>query len=132
MAAPLPHGEVKDYKPVTDEMLLNPPPGDWLMYSRTYDAWRYSPLKQINKKNINQLHIAWVKGLPAGTTETIPIVHDGVMYLIAPGADVMAVDATDGDIIWQYHRDFKDPHLARPGAHQGHRDLQGHGLLHGA
>ncbi|MFZ1206459.1 MAG: PQQ-binding-like beta-propeller repeat protein [Candidatus Acidiferrales bacterium] len=112
MAAPLPHGEVKDYKPVTDEMLLNPPPGDWLMYSRTYDAWRYSPLKQINKKNINQLHIAWVKGLPAGTTETIPIVHDGVMYLIAPGADVMAVDATDGDIIWQYHRDFKDPHLA--------------------
>ena len=33
MAAPLPHGEVKDYKPVTDEMLLNPPPGDWLMYA---------------------------------------------------------------------------------------------------
>jgi len=112
MAAPLPHGVVKDYKPVTDEMLLNPPPGDWLQYSRTYDAWRYSPLKQINKKNVSQLHIAWVKGLPAGTTETIPIVHDGVMYLIAPGADVMAVDATDGDIIWQYHRDFKDPRLA--------------------
>ena len=61
---------------------------------------------------MSQLHIAWVKGLPAGTTETIPIVHDGVMYLIAPGADVMAVDATDGDIIWQYHRDFKDPRLA--------------------
>ena len=32
MAAPLPHGVVKDYKPVTDEMLLNPPPGDWLQY----------------------------------------------------------------------------------------------------
>ncbi|MGA8871413.1 MAG: PQQ-binding-like beta-propeller repeat protein [Candidatus Acidiferrales bacterium] len=112
MAAPLPHGVVKDYKPVTDEMLLNPPPGDWLQYSRTYDAWRYSPLKQINKKNVSQLHIAWVKGLPAGTTETIPIVHDGVMYLIAPGADVMAVDATNGDIIWQYHRDFKEPRVA--------------------
>ena len=111
MAAPLPHGVVKDYKPVTDEMLLNPPPGDWLQYSRTYDAWRYSPLKQINKKNVSQLHIAWVQGLPAGTTETIPIVHDGVMYLIAPGADVMAVDATNGDIIWQYHRDFKNPRL---------------------
>jgi len=111
MAAPLPHGVVKDYKPVTDEMLLNPPPGDWLQYSRTYNAWRYSPLKQINKKNVSELHIAWVQGLPAGTTETIPIVHDGVMYLIAPGADVMAVDATNGDIIWQYHRDFKNPRL---------------------
>ena len=55
--------QVKNYKPVTQEMLLNPSPNDWLMYSRTYDAWRYSPLKQINKKNVKQLRIAWVHGL---------------------------------------------------------------------
>jgi alcohol dehydrogenase (cytochrome c) len=107
----LPHGTVKDYKPVTDQDLLNPSPNDWLQYSRTYDAWRYSPLKQINKKTIGNLHVAWVKGLPTGITETIPIVHDGVMYLVAPGADVMAIDATNGDIIWQYHRAFKDPRV---------------------
>ena len=112
MFAPqLPHDEVTDYKPVTNDMLLNPPPGDWLQYSRTYDAWRYSPLKQINKKTVSQLRVAWVQGLPQGTTEAIPIVHDGVMYLVAPGADVMAVDATDGHIIWQYHREFKNPRL---------------------
>ena len=108
---PLPHGTVKDYKPVTDQDLLNPSPNDWLQFSRTYDAWRYSPLKQINKKTVSNLHIAWVKGLPAGITETIPIVHDGVMYLVAPGADVMAVDATNGDIIWEYKRAFKDPRV---------------------
>jgi alcohol dehydrogenase (cytochrome c) len=68
MAAPPPHGTVQNYKPVTDDMLLNPSPDDWLQFSRTYDAWRYSPLKQINKKNVASLHIAWVKGLPAGTT----------------------------------------------------------------
>ena len=28
-------------------MLVNPSPDDWLMYSRTYDAQRFSPLKQI-------------------------------------------------------------------------------------
>ena len=56
---PLPHGTVKDYKPVTADMLLNPSPDDWLQFSRTYDAWRYSPLKQVNKKNVGQLHIAW-------------------------------------------------------------------------
>ncbi len=39
-------------------MLLNPSPDDWLMYSRTYDAFRDSPLKQINKKNVGQLRMA--------------------------------------------------------------------------
>jgi alcohol dehydrogenase (cytochrome c) len=108
---PLPHDTVKDYKPVTNDMLLNPRPDDWLMFSRTYDAWRYSPLKQINKKTVNQLHIAWVKGLPAGTTETIPLVHDGIIYLIAPGSDVMAVDGKTGDIIWEYKRTYKNPQI---------------------
>ncbi|HEY6904153.1 MAG TPA: hypothetical protein VI216_07575, partial [Candidatus Acidoferrales bacterium] len=74
--------QVQNYKPVTNDMLLHPSPNDWLMYSRTYDAFRDSPLKQINKKNISQLRMAWVRGLGEGVTETIPIVHDGVMYVI--------------------------------------------------
>src|ERR1700728_407981 len=108
---PLPHATLKNYKPVTAEMLLNPSPDDWLQFSRTYDAWRYSPLKQINKKNVGQLHIAWVKRLPAGTNETIPLVHDGVIYTIAPGSDVMAIDGTNGDVIWEYKRTYKNPQL---------------------
>ena len=111
MAAPLPHGTVQNYKPVTNDMLLNPSPDDWLQFSRTYDAWRYSPLKQITTKNVSKLHIAWVKGLPAGTTETIPLVHDGIIYTIAPGSDVMAIDGTNGDVIWEYHRTYKNPQV---------------------
>jgi len=105
-------GEVKNYKPVTTEMLLNPSPDDWLQYSRTYDAWRYSPLKQINKKNVGQLRMAWSRGLGAGITETVPIEHDGVMYTIAPGGSVQAIDATDGDLIWEYKRQYKNPQAA--------------------
>jgi PQQ-dependent dehydrogenase (methanol/ethanol family) len=101
--------EVRNYKPVTKEMLLNPSPDDWLMYSRTYDAFRDSPLKQINKNNVSQLRMAWVRGLGEGVTETIPIVHDGVMYVIAPGGYVDALDATNGDLIWEYKRAFKNP-----------------------
>jgi PQQ-dependent dehydrogenase (methanol/ethanol family) len=101
--------EVQNYKPVTKEMLLNPSPDDWLMYSRTYDAFRDSPLKQINKNNVSQLRMAWVRGLGEGVTETIPIVHDGVMYVIAPGGYVDAIDATNGDLIWEYKRTFKNP-----------------------
>ncbi|HTW67512.1 MAG TPA: PQQ-binding-like beta-propeller repeat protein [Bryobacteraceae bacterium] len=95
---------VKDYVPVTQEMLLHPSPDDWLMYSRTYDAQRYSPLKQINRGNVGELRMAWTRGLGPGTSETIPIVHNGVMYLVEPGAMVLALDATNGDLIWQYKR----------------------------
>ncbi len=47
-------------------MLENPSPDDWLMYSRTYDAQRFSPLKQITRDNVGQLRMAWSRGLPRG------------------------------------------------------------------
>ena len=37
--------------PVTTAMLEKPSADDWLMYSRTYDSQRYSPLNQIKKSN---------------------------------------------------------------------------------
>src|SRR5215469_11339474 len=96
--------QVQNYKPVTQEMLLNPSPDDWLMFSRTYDAQRFSPLKQITKQNVGQLHLAWVRGLANGQTETIPIVHNGVLYVVAPGAAVEALNAANGDLLWEYQR----------------------------
>jgi alcohol dehydrogenase (cytochrome c) len=93
-----------DLVPVTSKMLENPSPNDWLMYNRTYDSQRYSPLKQITKGNVGQLKLAWSKTQAAGTQETIPLVHNGVMYIQAPGAVVQALDATSGDVIWQYDR----------------------------
>ncbi len=55
--------QVQNFIPVTEQMLENPSPGDWLMYSRTYDAQRYSPLKQIDKQNVGQLRMAWTRGM---------------------------------------------------------------------
>src|SRR3974390_1302215 len=97
-------GQVKNYVPVTEQMLLNPAPGDWLMYSRTYDAQRFSPLKEINRGNVSQLRMAWTRGLGPGTIETIPIVHNGTIYVIEPGGIVQALDGTNGDLIWEYKR----------------------------
>jgi alcohol dehydrogenase (cytochrome c) len=93
--------------PVTDEMLRNPEAADWLMYSRTYDAQRFSPLKEINRGNVGRLQRAWSKPLPAGRLEVIPLVHEGVMYLTTPGtreagSRVWALDATTGELLWEY------------------------------
>ena len=105
-----------DFRPVTEEVLANPDPADWLMLNRTFDQQRYSPLDQINKSNVGQLRMAWSRGLPAGTQESVPIVYRGVMYLFAPGAAIQAVDATNGDLIWEYARDYPqgvNPRAAR-------------------
>ena len=105
--------QVQNYKPVTKEMLENPSPEDWLMFSRTYDAQRYSPLNQINKQNVGQLHLAWERGMGNGQTETIPIVHNGVMYVVNPGAVVQALNATNGDLLWEYKRKIADNQAAQ-------------------
>ncbi len=94
--------QVQNFKPVTEQELENPDPADWLMFSRTYDAQRYSPLNQINKENVGDLALAWSRGLTTGATETVPIVHDGVIYMIVPPANVVALDGTTGDLLWEY------------------------------
>ena len=55
------HAQENSFESVSDEMLLNPDPSDWLMYSRTYDNQRFSPLDQINRENVNYLEIAWAR-----------------------------------------------------------------------
>src|SRR2546430_530537 len=54
------------FAPVTKEMLANPGPDDWLMYSRTYDAQRFSPLTQITRDNVGQLRPVFKKELGTG------------------------------------------------------------------
>ena len=94
------------FVPVTQAMQANPDPADWLHISRTYDEHRFSPLTQINKGNVGQLRMAWSRGLPAGVQESTPIVYRGVMYVMAPGAAVQALNAVNGDLIWEYQRNY--------------------------
>src|SRR6185437_14828390 len=64
--------------PVTDEMLRNPPPGDWLQWRRTYDGWAYSPLMQINRDTVKNLKVArtWSLASPEdAVNEFTPLVH---------------------------------------------------------
>ena len=94
------------FVPVTQAMQANPDPADWLHISRTYNQHRFSPLTQINKGNVGQLRMAWSRGLPAGVQESTPIVYRGVMYVMAPGAAVQALNAVNGDLIWEYQRNY--------------------------
>jgi len=97
-------GEVKNYVPVTDAMLRNPDPGDWLMIRRDYKATYYSPLSQITAQNVNDLRLAWSWALQDGASngnQPAPIVHNGVLYMNNAGMVLQAVDARSGDLIWE-------------------------------
>ncbi len=97
-------GEVKNFVPVTDEMLRNPPPGDWLMARRNYQAWSHSPLTAITRDNVKNLRLAWSWAMnEGGANQTMPLVHDGIMYLTNTLNMVQALDAATGDLIWENH-----------------------------
>src|SRR5262245_54609141 len=97
--------QTNSFAPVTDEMLRSPSPNDWLMFSRTYDANRFSPLSQVNKQNVAQLKQMWMRDMgTGGSQESIPIVYRGVMYAFQPPATIVALDATNGKLIWEYKR----------------------------
>ncbi|TYB85221.1 PQQ-binding-like beta-propeller repeat protein [Oceaniovalibus sp. ACAM 378] len=94
---------------VTDEMLLNPPDGDWLMWRRTYNGWGYSPLDQINKENVGDLKLAWAWAMtPGGRTQETPLVHDGIIYIQNSTHLIQALDGATGDLIWEYQYALPD------------------------
>ncbi len=91
--------------PVTDAMLQDPDPADWLNWRRTLDGQGHSPLDQITTENVDRLRLAWSWGMAPGSQQTTPIVHDGIMFLANPGEMVQALDAATGELIWTYRRD---------------------------
>src|SRR5690606_2883162 len=105
--------QMADFQPVTDDDILNPAPEDWIHWRNTLDGWGYSQLDQITAENVGNLDYAWGWAMEPGSQETTPIVHDGIMYLASPGAIVQALDATSGQMLWEYRREM--PEGARPG-----------------
>jgi alcohol dehydrogenase (cytochrome c) len=97
-------GTVKNYTPVTDEMLRNQDPGDWLMARRNYQGWSHSPLTQITPGNARELQLVWSWGMSEGQgNEPSPLVHNGILYIVNIQNIVQALDARTGDLIWENH-----------------------------
>ena len=96
--------------PVTDEMLRNPPPGDWLNWRRTYNGWGYSALNQINRTNVKNLKVAWTFSMDSSS--------DAVNEFDAARSrrnhvpvelrrdDSDALDAKTGTLLWKFTWDL--------------------------
>ena len=97
-----------DFVPVTDAMLQDPAPDDWLMWRRTLDGWGYSPLDQIDRENVGELRLVWTRGLAAGSQQGTPLAYGGVLYMPNPRDVIQAIDAVTGDLLWEYRRERPD------------------------
>ena len=98
----------REFVPVTDAMLQDPDPADWPMWRRTLDGWGYSPLDQVNRDNVGELQMAWSRALPAGTQEVTPLAYGGVVYMPTVSDIIQALEATSGDLIWEYRRNLPE------------------------
>jgi PQQ-dependent dehydrogenase (methanol/ethanol family) len=112
--------QVATYREVTEALLRNPPPEDWLNWRRTDNNWGYSTLTQITTQNVQQLQLAWSWHMDdTGANEATPLVHDGIMYLPNPRGVIQALDAATGDLIWEYRRGTEEapaPRAPNPNA----------------
>ncbi len=96
---------LRNYSSVNDELLKNPPASDWLVWRRTYDNMGYSPLDSINRQTVSNLQLTWHQPVTSGNNMPTPLVHDGVMFLYSAGDVVLAMDATNGELLWRYSHD---------------------------
>jgi alcohol dehydrogenase (cytochrome c) len=81
---------------------------NWSVYNRSLDGFRFSPLKEITRSNVSNLVTAWIHqpgAITQGLVET-PLAIDGIVYSIASGDRVFAIDGATGKEIWHYY-----PHL---------------------
>ena len=95
------------WEPVTDVRLLNPEPGDWLTYRRTFDATGFSPLTEINRDNVDDLRMVWSYAMRDGSRWlATPIIANGIMYIGEGTGRIIALDAVTGELRWSHTRTY--------------------------
>ena len=83
---------------------------DWIENGGDIRNDRFSSLTQINKTNVGTLTQAWSvdlgicpsHGASCGSEEATPVEYQGTMYIQTPINGVYALDATTGQVLWNF------------------------------
>ena len=96
--------------PSVSQAMLNNAAKDsknFLATNGNYGQTRFHPADKITAKNVNGLHVAWIFQTDVReSTETSPIVVNGVMYVTTSFDHVYALNAKTGEQIWHYKHDM--------------------------
>src|SRR5262252_7678674 len=75
----------------------------WSDYGGAADSAQYTALTRINKENVKNLRIAWT--YPTGDNRKYffgPLMANGMLYVLAKGNSIVALNAATGKEIWTY------------------------------
>ena len=116
VAASAPAASSSSITPQADE--------DWVAYGRGYDARRYTPLTQIDKRNVHRLERIWTVrtgDLPQHRwgAETTPLKVGDTLYLCTARSRMMALDAASGTVKWRFDPGVKDSDIPYTAACRG-------------
>ena len=87
---------------------------EWPAYGHDAGGSRFSPARQVNEKNVQQLKVAWTfqtgelktyegtKTIEKAAFETTPIMIGNTLYFSTPSCRVFAVDPATGASKWTY------------------------------
>ncbi len=96
--------------PTVSQSMLNNAASDsknFLATNGNYNQTRFHPASQITTSNAKNLHVAWIFQTDVReSTETSPIVVNGVMYVTTSFDHVYALNAQTGEQIWHYKHDM--------------------------
>ncbi|PYT24182.1 MAG: pyrrolo-quinoline quinone [Acidobacteria bacterium] len=78
----------------------------WSVYGGGAENIRYSALDQINRENVDKLEVAWTfdtgDSFADSEMQCNPIMVDGVLYATTPKLRVIALDASQGKLLWTF------------------------------
>jgi len=89
-----------------------PPTGAWLKTGGNLYNQNFSPLAQINRRNVADLKAVWrtrLDGSGVGAKysgEAQPVFYQGVVYVVTGADDVFATSVATGEVLWKYHADL--------------------------
>lgn len=109
------NGTIARSQPAAVQPVAGVAPQDWPAYGRTEAGVRYSPLAQINERNVKDLKVAWTyhtedfktaNDSGETTNEVTPIKVGDKVFLCTAHQFLDALDASTGKRLWRF-----DPHL---------------------
>jgi quinohemoprotein ethanol dehydrogenase len=78
---------------------------------------RYSSLESITPENVAKLHLVWQGSFSpkldasALEEESTSLVNEGVMYMVTPEDNVVAVDAATGEKAWEWKAEVEESEM---------------------
>jgi alcohol dehydrogenase (cytochrome c) len=116
-----------DSESITAERLSEPKPGDWLGYRRTHDVTAFSPLREITRRNVEDLRPVWAYTMRDNSRwVATPIVANGLMYVSEGSGRVVAFDAVTGELVWTHLRTYPQD-ISMSEAYPRHRGVSIYG-----